>query len=187
MRLRTLAVALALAGCNQYEYRPEENATAQIGGRIAAAYPIPPEKPEGTVRVAGWGVDRQQKLLHLRMVVENNSLTDAWSIDPNQLHVELSGRAVSPSRVAGSTPDLPSVQVPPGGKRTLDLFFPLPDEMARASKLPAFDFVWRVQTGGRTVAERTPFERMSSVYYYSYELYGAYGPYWAWGGPAWIF
>jgi len=187
MRLGTLVVALALAGCNQYEYRPEENATAQINGKIAAAYPIPPERPEGTVRVAGWGIDRKQQLLHLRMVVENNSTGDAWTIDPNQLRIELSGQAVPPVKIAGGEPSLPSVQVPAGAKRTLDLWFPLPPEMARASKLPSFDFLWRVQAGGRTVAERTPFERMSSVYYYTYEPYGPYGPYWAWGGPAWIF
>jgi hypothetical protein len=80
------------------------------------------------------------------------------------------------------------VQIPPASARTLDLLFPLPTGLAKASRLPAFDFVWRVQTPGKTVAERTPFERLSIVYYYSYGPWEPswMGPYWA-GAPAWVF
>jgi hypothetical protein len=183
-----LLLALGVASCNQYIYQPEENATAQMGGRTAAIYQIPPERPRGTVRVAGYGVNSKARVLHVRMVVENNALGENWAVDPHQLHVELRGMAaVEPVQVVSDSGETQLINVPPRGRRTVDLFYPLPPEAYKASKIPAFDFVWQVQTPGRTVAERTPFERLEIVpYYYGYGPWGPYwvGPYWA-GAPGW--
>jgi hypothetical protein len=177
-----LLFALGAASCNEYVYWPEENATAQMGGRTAAAYQIPPEHPLGTVRVAGYGLNSKTGVLHVRMVVENNAVTEGWGVNPSQLRVELRGMAgIAPTQVISDSGELQAIFIPARGKRTIDLFYQLPPGAHKASKVPAFDFVWQVQTPGRVIAERTPFERIAVVpydYYYGY----AWGPYW---GPYW--
>lgn len=186
--LASLGLALVLAGCNEYVYRPEENATAQMRGHTAARYDIPKENPQGDVRVASYGIvkvttEREPKqktrMMHVRMVIENNS-TSPWEVDTRELRVDVHGAGqVAPAFVRSDVQGLPMVDVPPRGKRTLDLFFPLPPEAQKARKLPEFDFTWQVRTPEKVVAERTPFERLEVVPYYA-----AYGPYWGWGwGP----
>jgi hypothetical protein len=58
---------------------------------------------------------------------------------------------------------LPVVTIPPGERRAVDLFFPLPESLEEPEDLPAFDVIWRVRADRRTVARRTPFERLASI------------------------
>jgi hypothetical protein len=183
-----LLLALAAAGCaRDYVYAPETATRAKLAGRPAADVPIPPGAPQGDMRVATFGVshirsegsDAPIAALHLREIVANDS-PYAWTVDTRQQRVTLGdrgeSRAAYASADAGTQP--PLVTVPSGEKRTVDLFFPLPSDMAQATKLPQFDAIWTVHTGATNVTERTPFERLKVQHVDS----SAYD--WGFWGPA---
>ena len=194
-------VALVLAGCaSNYVYRPEENATATVAGHAAARYEVPPEQPQGDVRVASFGVSKitpegsgeQLRALHVRMIVANNSQVP-WTIDTRKQQAVLdSGEQLTAAFARADVEGLPVVTVPPSGQRTIDLFYPLPLQVQKASRIPGFGVMWRVDTGGgREVVERTPFERLrvEPAYAYGYGYGWGYdtwglGPY-DWSNPFW--
>jgi hypothetical protein len=197
-----VALVAGVLGCgSSYVYTPAEHATAGMLGRPAAFYPLPTQNPQGDVRVASFGISKLKganmpkdaRALHVRMVVSNESAR-TWSIDTSEQVAQLhSGRMLRPTFVQSNVAGVPSLQIQPNGKVTLDLFYLLPVEEAKASQIPSFDVLWRVNTGGdHVVAQRTPFERLriepvyaSAVGYYGYGLgwgpYGWYDPFW---GPA---
>lgn len=193
-----MLLALALAACGpSYVYQPAAHATAQIRGRVAADYPIPAAHPQGDVRLASFGLAKisptgapaeSERAVHLRMVVANNS-AQPWTIDTREQRIELPARGQMPPafvHTAEGESTLPYVTVPAGGKRTIDLFYPLPPNLQSAKHIPEFDVVWRVHTADQTVAERTPFDRLRVVPQYA----AGYGPGWGyyggwWGGPFW--
>jgi hypothetical protein len=196
-------LALGAAGCApNYIYRPSQNATANVRGRLAADYNVPQGKPRGNVRVASFGVSKvtpvgttgpQSRVLHARLVVANNS-DRPWSLDVTQQVAEVHGGPgpVHPAFARSDAGSLPIVRIDPGGKRTIDLFFPLPLGAERASKVPEFDVVWRLDTAPQVVLQRTPFERLAVEplwagpgwgWYWGPGPYGWYDPLW---GPAYI-
>jgi hypothetical protein len=203
-----LALALGLAACESpYVYRPAVNANARLAGHRAAEYQLPtPQNPQGDIRVASFGVSKVKPqaeqqgtihALHVRAVVANNS-NQPWQLDTRQQVVQLHDeRTLAPAFSRSDDGNLPLAVAPPGGKRTIDLFYPLPPDMEKASRIPEFDVLWRVDTGnGKVVAQRTPFERLRVEPYYAstgggdpfegpsgWGPYGWYDPFW---GPAFI-
>ncbi len=195
--LRRIALfgALAITACGppNYVYEPAAHATAQLAGRTAANYQIPPEMPQGDVRITTFGIVNLRphgapkhaalRALHVRMVAANNS-DQAWTFDTRQQRAVLANHSQSRAAFA-SVPGggAPTVRIEPGGSRTFNLFFPLPVTMQNAARIPQFDVIWQIQTGSRLVTERTPFERFEIVPYYDYPdpyfTYGAfyYDPY----------
>jgi hypothetical protein len=127
------------------------------------------------------------------MIVANNS-DKPWTVDTREQRMTLAdrgeSRAAYASADAGAPP--PVVIASPGGKRTVDLYFPLPHEMSEASELPSFDVIWTVQTDARVVTERTSFERVKlepapAAEHWGYAgvmpyWYDPYYPYGAWPG-----
>lgn len=194
---RFLVVALIAGGaCSQYTFQPETNATATVRGRVAADYPLPSSSiNHGDVRIASFGVSKIKRAdetsyyaLHVRMVVSNNG-GQPWTLTTAQQRVQLhKGPTLAPAFARSDANDLAEVVVQPGSKRTLDLFYPLPRPEEHASRIPEFDFLWRISADGHTVAERTPFERlaiMSPEYAYSgFGLRAGWGPY-GWYDPNW--
>ena len=182
--------ALAVAGCeHNYVYRPTVATTSAVAGRLASYYAIPPESPRGSVQLATFGFadihptgdDEELRAIHMRMVVSNNDDTP-WRIDTREQLVALPGDGQSRPAFANSDGGPgPIIEIPPSGKRTVDLFYPLPEHMQDASDVPAFDTLWKVDTSTRVVADRTPFERLEVVPRYAYE-YDDYG----WG-PGWYY
>jgi hypothetical protein len=185
-------LALTFAGCERdYVYRPTVATTSALDGRPASYYEVPPEAPRGYVQLTTFGFadikakgtsdDDRARAIHVRMVVANNS-SQAWVVDTRDQLLALPKRGES--RPAFARSDLgaaPLIEVPPGGKRTIDLFYPLPAELQSAEDLPAFDTIWKVQTDARLVAERTPFERLEVEPRYAYgdRYYYGWGPsYW---------
>jgi hypothetical protein len=174
MKTALLAALFTVAACSstEYAYVPAQNATATMGGEAAAAYSIPPNAPAGDVRIATYGVAelapqngdaRHLDAIHLHLSVADNS-DHPWSLDTRDQRLDLEGRGMSAPAFAtadrsGQAP--PLVTVAPGGKREVDLFFPIPGDMDGVSDLPAFDAIWRVNTGNQVVVERTPFERIA--------------------------
>jgi hypothetical protein len=185
--------ALAPVACEKdYVYVPATNTGADVAGIPASDVAIPPESPRGDVRVATFGISDIEpqgapeggrvRALHLRMIVANNDQRP-WTVDTREQRLALEGRGESraayASADAGTPP--PLVTVPAGGKRTIDLFFPLPADMEKASELPQFDAIWTVHSDARPVTERIPFERLQveppSAYAYDWGYWGA-PPYW---------
>lgn len=190
-----LTAALVTGACasRKYVYQPAVNTSAMVEGRPASYYAIPPEAPRGDVRLATFGLvditpqdeDDDMRGVHIRMIVANNADVP-WSVDTREQRLALPNDGES--RPAYATVDVgqpPVIEIPPGQKRTIDLFFPLPAHMQKEKELPSFDTLWRVQTsGGGFVAERTPFERLDVTPVYDRSYYGA-GYYGAWGPTYW--
>ena len=200
-------VAASATGCasGHYIYGPEENATASVSGRRAAYYKIPSEAPHGDVRVAALGIatlepkgddkDRTHAML-VRMVVNNNDDNTAWDIDTREQVGSLDGFGRSrPAFAWVNVGRPPIVRVRPGASVTIDLYFPLPASMQKASQIPQFEVLWHVVTPGGPVTERTSFERIyveppaPPPAYYAWGWWGPswYDPYWPgnafWGAP----
>jgi hypothetical protein len=189
--LVTAAAALLGACEGNYVYRPEAQPTARWSGGQAAQYQIPPEEPAGELQIASFGVSRvkpqagevgdAQRALHVRMVATNDGAAP-WTIDTRKQQIDIRGVGQTGplwARVHGSV--APLVTVPARDRRIIDLYFPLPEDMQHASRIPQFDLLWRVDVAGRMVAERTPFERLRVE-----RVYAVAGPYeygWAttWG------
>jgi hypothetical protein len=198
-KLWLLGAALAMGACNQYTYVPSTNATAAIRGQTAAKYDIPsPAEPQGDVRIASFGISKvtrqdgtPMRAIHVRLVASNNS-AQPWTIDTRQQLADIRNVGqVSAAFARSEGQDLPLVAVAPGQKRTVDIFFPLPAQTEKASKIPEFDVLWKVQAGSTVVAQRTPFERlqvapMMAAAGFGYPYYGTYGfgPY-GWYDPFW--
>jgi hypothetical protein len=192
--LAITACVVVLGACeNAYFYRPAVTSTtsATVDGQPASFYGVPPEAPQGNVRVATMGfaeIEAQGggehiRALHVRMVVANNSLKP-WLVDTREIRAALPGYGESRAAFAtgGQNSAPPNIEIPPRGERTIDLFYPLPSTMKDASKVPAFDLLWEVNTDSRRVVERTPFERIEIVPVYDYGYGYGYG---YWGSPYW--
>lgn len=196
LRLGGVITALLFTACahESYVYSPAEQATATVNGFPAARYGVPPERPMGTVLIASPGVVEAKyqdsgvtHVIAVRMVVENNSDDMPWTVDSREQHIVLrSGGESAPAYVNSDGQGSPILQIARGGKRTLDLYYPLPANATDARQIPEFDVRWQVHTGERAVAERTPFDRMRLEPVYANSYYDGFGyePYW-WYDPFW--
>lgn len=203
-----VALVAAAAGCSsaRYVYRPEENATARVSGHTAAYYHVPPQSPHGDVRVATLGIAKLEPqdeagerihAMHVRLVVDNDDDVAAWQLDTRQQIGTLDHYGQSrPAFASASIGRPPIITIAPGASATIDLYYPLPESMQKASKVPHFEVLWRVQTPEGAVAERTTFERLRiepplAPGYYAWDMGwwgpGWYDPFWPddafWGAP----
>jgi hypothetical protein len=159
---------LALAGCTpEYLYRPAENVSGVVGGRLAARYAIPPEQPRGELRVASFGFAELKseqepiRALHIRWTAANTHGRGPWFVDTREQYGIIPGEGRSrPAYASSDAGGLPIVRIDPGDARTIDLFYPLPETAQNAAEIPQFDVLTNVQTDTRLVSERTPFERL---------------------------
>lgn len=196
MRSSTLLMAISLiAGCGEmthYIYTPE-TANAYSNTLPASKTPIPQEQPQGSVEVKSYGITHLQQLgdnvpvLLVRMTVTNDGDATPWQVDTRQQYVSIPGEGRSRAMYARSdVQSLPVVDIPQRTRHVFDLYFPLPDSIDRASRLPRFDLQWQVQTGTRMVASSTTFDRIRrEPDRYAYDPwwpYAGFGPYW-WYDP----
>ena len=178
----------ACADSSNYIYRPVENATAVTEGFTAARYTIPATAPKGDVRIASFGVrgvaqdenGPEIPAVHVRMIVANDSGAGAWTVDPNEVQIEMRGeKRKDPALVnVDGGDESPQIRIAPGEQRTLDFFYPLADDQDDASSIPAFDVLWKVHTDTNDVAERTPFERLALAQNTSMSMGVGYSPNW---------
>jgi hypothetical protein len=200
MRAAIAACALALlasaAGCatGGYAYLPVEG-----GGGPAARYPIPPGAPQGEVYITSFGLTdldvapgQPGRMLHVRLAVSNASAF-AWALDGRQQQLEAPG--LGPQTPAFLNTDAgqgPIYQVLPGRANAFDLYYALPPPLDQAAQLSGFALDWRVDVPGQTIAQQTPFQRVSG----SVGSYDPYPPYvtvglgfgvgW-WYGPGYVY
>jgi len=193
-----LVVITGLSGCaanSQYVYTPD-TPNASAAGLPAARTPIPQEAPQGAIEMASYGVTELQRdgaripALHVRAIVTNDGDDQPWTLDTTQQMVEIPGEGRSRAMYVNSdVGTLPNVTIARHDRRVLDFYFPLPDTIRDASRLPRFDLLWQVTTTARTVASRTSFDRVTQEPAVAYEtapmawpLWAGYGPYW-WYDP----
>ncbi len=125
--------------------------------------------------------------LHVRFVISNNGGKEDWMLDTRDIHLDFDGlEEMSPALVNAAETGLPIIAIGPGQKRVVDIYYPLPPRFRGAEDIPSFDVLWKVQTDERTVAERTPFDRIrlvpesTTTVYYNYGL--GFSSYW-WHDP----
>lgn len=197
LRAAGLAVIAGMLGCagnSQYVYQPD-TANATAAGLPAARTPIPQEKPQGAIEVVSYGVTKLERdnqnipALHVRAIVTNDGDDQPWTLDTTQQLVEIPGEGKSRAIFVNSdVGTLPNVTIARHERRVLDLYFPLPDTIHKASELPRFDLLWQVDTPERAVASRTSFERVDREPEVAYQtavvwpLWAGWGPYW-WYDP----
>lgn len=194
-------MTLFLGACaSSADYIPEQHATATLGGRTAAEYELPSEaEAQADVRVASFGiakVDRQgqgsTKAVHVRFAITNNG-DQPVTFDTAQQRVQFdNGEQAAPAYAKADGTSLPDINVAPHSARTVDIFFPIPQDLANRSQQPHFDVSWRVGVGDRVVARLTPFEKVAvdpavareqASREMAYGAYDWYDPVW---GPAYI-
>jgi hypothetical protein len=209
-RVAALGLTCAVSACTstQYAFVPATPTTTTLYEHAAADYPIPVDAPHGDLRVASYGFealasadapDQRLSTLHLRLFVANSS-AEPWSLDTREQQLVIDGHGTSTPAFATASPDPlgnkpPVVNIAVAGSRLIDLFFPLPEDMAGASALPAFELTSKLQTDAGLVTETTPFERVVTdahsayAYDYSAEQTPEYDPdaygYDYWDAPFW--
>jgi hypothetical protein len=170
-----------LAACGASSTYVPEDATSSIGGNAATVVAIPPEAPQGQVRVASSGITTLRapnapdlRAVHLQMIVSNDGDTATWTVDTRQQLLDAYGTHIPPAFASSDRDGLPLVQIAPREKRMIDLYFPIQGKVAQ------FDLSWQVQTGDRLVGQRTAFFKQQEEYGPTYATY--WGPYW-WYDP----
>jgi hypothetical protein len=170
--LQLILLGAAAAACaSQSTYIPEERATATLGGRTAAVYGLPSQQGrQGDIRLASYGVakfkygeDQSFKAIHLRLAVSDSG-NESMVLDTRAQRLQLpDGRQIPAAYVASeSSARPPLIQVSPGSARTVDLYFPIPQDLTDdESSPPQFDVVWQVRVGSDTVSEITPFDQVA--------------------------
>jgi hypothetical protein len=122
------------------------------------------------------------RLMHVRMIVDDNSDTVAWQVDTREQLGSTGGFGQSRPAFATVNPGrAPLVTIPQGTSATIDLFYPLPADMQKASEIPEFEVLWRVGTSLGPIAERTTFDRVR-LQPVPPPGVSAYEPWW---GPSW--
>lgn len=196
-----VASSASIAACapDRYVYSPAGRATALVSGRPAALYGVPLQAPHGDVRIAAFGIatleperddaDRIESM-HVRMVVANRDDVGPWQVDTRRQIGGLDGAGRSrPAFASSSVGRPPTISIPRGSAATLDLYYPLPEDLQTADEIPQFDVSWEVLTPAGPVAERTPFVRLTVETpppppdYYTWGLGWGWGP--GWYDPLW--
>jgi hypothetical protein len=168
-----LAALSSVAACatTRTAYRPDENVATGESSSPGVYYEVPGRAPHGDVRVATLGVatleprgdeaDRVQAM-HVRLIADNNDDAAAWQIDTREQTTALDGYGQSrPAFASASIGRPPLVTVVPGDSATIDLYYPLPTALQRAPGIASVDLLWRVQTPGGAVTQRTRFGTVS--------------------------
>jgi len=189
-----LGAATGLAACGvtaDYVYSPERS-DVFIDGVPASRYQVPPERPEGEVRVASFGTtvlatadQGSVTALHVRMVVDNEGDDTPWTLDTGQQLVQIQGEGQSrPLFVNSNVPGLPVATIARHQPRIFDFYFPLPAGVESDAELPTFSFLWQVESAARAVSERTRFSRVEVGEPPATDvvLVTGWGPYW-WYNP----
>jgi hypothetical protein len=161
MRVCAVALAVIAGGCStRFSYVPRESVAEKMSGRIAARYDL--LSPPGTVRVAAIGSEvtpDRGRALKVRLAITNAS-DEPWTFDAREqvadLYSDSRFGATPVAPIAGASP---IIQIPPRSERAIDLDYPLPPNLQKASHLPAFVLRWTVHSPDRTVAAATPFVR----------------------------
>jgi hypothetical protein len=182
MKPTSIFLIAALAACGPSNNFVPEQASTMVDGNAATVVPIPPEAPKGEVRVASSGLTTLRAddapdlpALRVTMIVTNDADQTPWTVDTREQLLEARGQTLRPAFASSDRDGLPLIQVGPREKRTIDLYYALPDK-----DVDQFELAWQVDTADRLVGERTAFYRTEPE---SGPVYASvWGPYW-WYDP----
>ncbi len=151
-----LAVAAVACGEPNWIYAPVRTTSAEVDGASASVHFGQPGEVRvstlGVTTLAPEGTNLSTRAVLIRIAVTNKT-AQPWTLDGTEQRLEASGRTFHASNAELGAP--PTVQIPPGVSRSIDLYFPLPP----AFKLGAFDVVWTLDGPGVARTDRTTFER----------------------------
>src|SRR5262249_25656062 len=182
---RSLLVGvLAFAGSavtRAYAYQAETTIpTAE--GVTPAQYPIPPGNPAGDVRLTTFGITKATpqdggsavSVLHVRMIIDNKSDSQPWTLDTRSVLASISGEGQSrPAFVNTDAGTPPTLQIAKGQQRVVDFYYPLPTTLASTDTVPKFEVTWQLRTSSSVIAERTPFQGGAATSYSSSSSYSS--------------
>jgi hypothetical protein len=157
-----LVLVPAGLGCssNRAASAPVMTTGAEVSEGARATRAFPPDRPGGDVRLATMGLARlsedEQFALHVHMVVSNRS-SEPWTIPEAEQRLQLQTHEES-FAVSLSGEPVGVVEVSPGTKVALDLFFRLPPRLQRALTMEPFSIVWTIYAGGLSYTLRSDFE-----------------------------
>lgn len=121
-------------------------------------------------------------VLHVRAVIANGNRDRPWSVDVSKARLDaVPASPVAPAFANANLTTLPIAIVDPGEQYMIDLYFPLPSELAARGGPTSFTVTWPVNTPDRVV-RHAAFERARAVPRpYDERVRGA-----GWG-PSWWF
>lgn len=100
--------------------------------------------------------------LHVRAVIANTMRDLAWAVDVSKVRVELASGQIAAAFANSDVARLPIAILDPGERRTIDLYFPLPSELAEHGGPVSFMLTWAFNTPARVVRNAW-FERAAVV------------------------
>ena len=125
-------------------------------------------------------------LVDVRLAIANDGDAAPWTVTTSDQLVEISGEGRSrPIFVNTDVQSLPTLSVAQHERRVLDLYYPLPTSIRDEASLPAFDFLWQLNTPTRPFSSRTHFQRVEQeppAGQTEVVLWSGWGPYW-WYDP----
>jgi hypothetical protein len=167
-----VAALIVVSGCastQSFVFRPTETPNLTSDNRAVARYVVPRVLPRGEIFVTSDGVVEKggekdpTPTLHVRATLFNVAGESAWALDIREQLVTLPGGVQIPaSRVETTVPGAPILAVAPGERVPMDLYFPLPESLQSATRIPAFDFIWQVTTDRKRAAGAVPFGRFDA-------------------------
>ena len=197
-----LWIVLATAACSspQYRYVPVSDRAGAGKNHSEAVYSIPEGLSEGTVKISSNGVvdlksktdSKQFPTIHIHMSISNMSNLP-WTVAAKDQVIAFPDQGQSSPVFANSNAEtLPTVTIPPGALRIVELYFELPQIDKSAEDVPEFDFRWAVRTASAMVNNSTPFDRVAIRERHVVAVY-PYDPYYMgvgvntvwWGRPGW--
>src|SRR4030095_3295596 len=123
---------------------------------------------QGDIRLASYGVAKLKpngsdtlKTIHLRVAMSDSG-QQPLVLDARARRLQLpDGRQIGAAFVRSAVSVPPLIRVEPGTAQTVDLYFPIPQDLVDQTSPPRFDVVWAVDVGGETVSEVTPFDKVA--------------------------
>lgn len=88
--------------------------------------------------------------LHVRAVIASATRDLPWAVDASAARVELACGQIAPAFVNADVATLPIAILDPGERRTIDLYFPLPDLPDRGGPV-RFALTWPISAPARVV------------------------------------
>lgn len=184
-------------GCSTPSYRYVASGPSQPKKEEAkdeASYPVPAQTPEGTVRVRSMGVvdlrrkgeDKRVPSFHVRATLSKTSGVNLWTFNIQEQTLFIPNQSpILPLYANSNSTTLPSFQLKTGDVRSIDLFFPLPQNINSADDVSEFNFKWVIHPDSQILTETTNFQRLQAHEHYPaaypYDPYPiGYGSLW-WG------
>jgi len=166
-----VCLAVLLGACaSKPTFVPEEQASATLGGRTAARYLLPSDYDvQADVKIASFGFTEARTKNHngkkvhaiqLRINVANEG-DQPVSLDPRDQIVEGPTGRHGPGFARSNAGELPQIVVPPGSSRTVELYYPVPEELVKSHDATDFDLSWKILVGGVEFTRVTPFHEVA--------------------------